>query len=691
MTAAALAIVLSRARAAVAQLVDVAPSTANPGFSFSADYFEESDSSRAALFQGHARLWNEDWILGADSLTLDMDSLILRSTGPLTIQQEDGMIRASSGSIKTDTGVGKIWGVRASEGPWELESASLSISDGRDTLPRADFTTCEYSPPDYHVATSRLEFYPDHWIRSWNNVFYLGRWPIFYWPYWSHSLSSQEPSSKTNVSIAQDNRNGWTAKTDTEIRITPYVYDHLLADWYVNQGLGLGSELDYNKKDAYRGTLSVYGIQERQTGLDRWIVTGDHWQHLGGLYSAQARLQDMSDPSFNNDYYRTNDTPVSPTLTNSGAFVRQSTFTTARLSYTRLDGPNPSNPSGFLKTSEDAPRLDFNTASFKVPHLPGLQQFTAFADRNYAAGRPFDQNSSGGAWNTTGNVRLAYYLNFTPSAGISETYLARDNSVAYGGVAPVREDVFLGRYFATPDLRFKSKVGDWDLKENFAGRLAANGFSQDASADDHGVEQNLLSLQDLYRPFKQTMLIVGSGYDLRQAPVNAQGPLEFKDRLQPVTANLQVGVGSEFNASVNEAYRVDEGKQSQQSLIAQGNYGNPGENNAGLGFSKNASNPRQTQLNQSLGFFPKVSGWNLEASTHWQVGGGPAKLLTSNLQLRKAWHDFEGQVGVLSRPHEIVEYQADFRLRFREAASKAISRPVDEEEWYPWRDSLTRH
>ena len=400
----------------------------------------------------------------------------------------------------------------------------------------------------------------------------------------------------------------------------------------------------------------------------------------------------MSDPSFNNDYYRSNNTPVSPTLTNSAALVRQSTFTTTRLSYTRLDGPDPSNPNGFLKSSEDAPRLDFNTSSFKLRPLPGLQQVTAFADRNYTAGRPFDQSTAGGAWNTTGNVPVSRDLTFAPSVGISETYLTKDNVVDASGAAPVRDDVFRGRYFTTADFRFKSLVGVWDLKHGYTGRLAANSFSADAGAADHGVEQNMLSLQDLAKPTKRSTLIVSSGYDLRQTPANAPAPLEFKDRLQPITANLQVSAGSKITASVNETYKVDAGAQSQQSFIMQADYGSPGQNHAGLGFSKNAANPRQTQWNQSLGLFPKIWGWSLEASAQWRSGGGePAKLLTSNLTLRKTWHDFEGQIGAISRPHAVVEYSADFRIRFRESPAQTISRPAEESEWYPWRDSLNRH
>ncbi|MFI5363905.1 MAG: hypothetical protein ACHQ49_18230 [Elusimicrobiota bacterium] len=689
--AAALLVSCLCARAAALPPDEVAPSSASPSFSFSADYFESSESSRTAVFQGHARVRDEDAVVGSDSLTFDMDSLVLRSTGPLTIQQEDGMIAASSGSIRTDTGDGTIWGARVSQAPWFFNSASLTISNGRDYLPRADFTTCEKSPPDYHVSTSRLVFYPDHWIQSWNNVVYLGRWPLFYWPYWYHSVAPGGSSYKTNVDVTQDKRNGWAVRTDTDLRVTPYVYDHLLADLYQNEGLGVGSELDYNKSNEYRGTLYVYDIKERQTGLNRWTVTADHWQHLGGLYSTQWRLQDMSDPAFNGDYYRSNDTPTSPTLTNSAALVRQSTMTTTRLSYSRLDGSDPNNPNGFIKTSEDVPRLDFNTTSFKVAHLPGLQQFTAFADRNYALGRSFDENSAGATWNATGVMPLKRWLTFTPMVGLSETYLQQDSGISYGGAAPLRDNITLARYLETADIRYRSKVGMWDLKHGYTGRLAANELSPDTRADDHGVEQNLVSLGDLYTPFKRTTLQIGSGYDLRQTARNAAAPLEFKDRLQPLTANFQVGVGPKVNLSLNEAYKVDEGKQSQQSIIVQGNYGNPGENNAGLGFSKNASNPQQTQLNQSLGLFPRFWSWNFEASTHWQVGGGPSKLLTANLQLRKSWHDFSGQVGAISSLHGVVEWQGDFRMKFREAPSQGITRPADEEEWYPWRDGLNPH
>jgi lipopolysaccharide assembly outer membrane protein LptD (OstA) len=658
------------------------PPLEKPAFYFTAEHFEDWSDSRTQIFQGRAQVWNDSWTVTSESLSLDLDAALLRSTGPFVLQNQDGAVSGASCIINAETGEGEMSDGRMRQAPWFFHGERVVSARGRYHFARSIFTSCENEPPDYRVTATSLDIYPEHWIKSWNNVLYIGRWPLFYAPYWYHSLAPDSSRWKTSASFADDKRNGWTARTDTDFRITPHLYDRVMIDGYQREGVGLGDELDYNSPNRYRGTLRVYDIEELSTGLDRWSVTGDNWQKLPGLYSAQWRLQAMSDPQFNNDYSRADNTPVAAYVINSGALVRQSTMTTTRLSFSRQDNQNPADPQGFVKSTEDYPRLDFNTASLKLFRLPGLGQVTAFADRNYTAGQGFIQDSGGGTWSQNGMIKLTRDLTFNPAGSISENYQEHNT----GNPGPER-NVAVGRFLLTPDLRDRTILGDLDLKYGYTRRLAVNSLRPDADAADRGVEQDMINLQDFYRPSRKASLNISSGYDLRRATSTNQLGGGFKDRLQPINAVLNVRPSSDFSVAVTEIYRYGFGPSAQQSVIAQADYGGPGETHLGAGFSKNSAS-RQYQLSQTLGFWPKKLSWSLEGDVNYLAGGGPAKLLKFDLRLKKSWHDFEGTAGVVARPGAEREYQASLNFKFREAAAAPIRHPDWEQEWYPWRPGL---
>ena len=646
--------------------------------------------------QGGALLWKGNWAMRSQSLRISEDTGIVTSTVPFAIQNEWGVFSGVEGTVNPDTGVGSMNRGRASQAPWFFEGLRVDSDSDSYRFSRAQFSTCEYAPRDYHVSATTLEFHPEKWFSAWNNVLYLGPCPLFYFPYWRQSLSSN-PNSRTSVSMDYDKRNGITVNTDTSIRLSSGVYDHFLADLYSRQGVGVGDELDYNVKGLGRGTLYGYYVPEHLTGRRRWTANSSNWMGLSRLYSLQWRLAAMSDPAFNTDYYRSNAAAVSAYLLNSAAVVRQSSTTTTRLSFSRQDNLNPAAPDHFIKGSEDYPRLDFNTSSLKLRHLPGLSQFTAFADRNYTNGQGFIQDSAGGSWNWTGNLKLARGITLAPAGTLSETF--QEHVSTFNGAPGLpSHNVLFGRYGAAPDLRVRTGLGDWDLRYAYTCRLTPNRFTADTRAVDHGVEQNLASLSDSLRPWRAARLTVSSGYDLRQPPAGAPAP-SLRERVLPLTANFNWQVRSKVDISVSETYRMGfRPAEANQSTTLQADYGEPGSNHVGLGFAKNSATPTQTQISQSAGYWPRGLSWSLEASAHENLGAGAGsgpglakKIVSADARLRKNWHDFFGEVGVLYRPGGVLQYSADFHLRFREAAPKTIAHPDWEKEWYPWRNPLVPH
>src|SRR6185295_6204818 len=98
---------------------------------------------------------------------------------------------------------------------------------------------------------------------------------------------------------------------------------------------------------------------------------------------------------------------VAAELNNSAALVRQTNLTTTRVSFSRHDSIDPADPLGFVRGSQSAPRVDFSAAPFQAFGIPVLNNVSLFADHSIDLSRDFYQNSAGGTWSVTQNVKLS--------------------------------------------------------------------------------------------------------------------------------------------------------------------------------------------------------------------------------------------------------------------------------------------
>ena len=686
----------AESRAAERSIYEIAPATMSSAILFSSDFLEYAKSSRTMTLEGNVKLMDYPWIIRSGELVLDMDSETFVSTVPVGIENEEAAVDAGAGSYCHATGRGEFSGGEGTLAPWHFAFDKLSLKDGRYRLSGARLSSCGFHPPDYHIAASRAAIYPGNWMQSWNNVFFLGRVPVFYSPYWRRSLS-ENPRVGQEFYFGQDQRNGNMVKTDTAIRIAPHVYDRLYLDYFSLQGFGVGDEVDYDEQDAYRGTLYAYRIHETSSDKDRWTLAADHWQKLSTLYSTQWRVTTMSDPDYNNAYFRSNSIRIAPELDNSAALVRQTTLTTARLSYARVDTRDPLNPAKFKKSSESEPRLDFNTANFKIPGLPFLNQASGFADNAFDSSRNYTQRTVNGTWNLTDRYRLWRRVTFSPAAGLSEQYQDRSDSFSPSGQPQTQRNLLNTRYFTTADVRFRTLAGDMDLTHRYTRRLQTNSVKDDLTASDRGEEQNIVSAENFFQPTPEARLILTSGYDLRRTPLGALQPPTFYDRLQPITADLALRPWKKVSLTARETCKVGMG---HQSVTAGADYGQSGENHIGAGISQVAFDRQRFNASTTLGLWRLPGGWDMEATLRYLVndarflrtfGAHTFILSTSDVDLRKRWHDFTARLGFLSRPGGVREFDVNVELRVGPSAEERIRRAAWEAEWYPWRQGSLGH
>jgi hypothetical protein len=467
-------------------------------------------------------------------------------------------------------------------------------------------------------------------------------------------------------------------------QLLPTWRSKLFLDYYGAQGLGTGAEIIHRKGQDSRLILSGYRINEKSDGSDRWVLNGDLYQSFASSFSAQGRLQKMTDPSFNNDYARASPFPVTAYLLNSDALVYHLPRLTTRLSYSRQD--NATSTTTFVKATEDYPRLDLQSAQLKFLHLPWLNTLTGFADNNFTAGRGYLQKSAGGTWEATRVFNISHSLSFTPRANYSETIYDQYTDPYSVATSTKQYDARVGQYLGAGTLRWRNLIGNLDVTHTYTVRDKVDSFTEDAGAVDHGILTNLLTAQQTYRPTRSVRVQVGSGYDFRVFRTYSVG---FRDRVQPITSQVYYTPRAGFDLSLRDDYQLTQGNQN---LVCNGTFGDRQKTfiSAGTGFNHAAAD--HYYVNTEAGWAPSSGTWHLTGAVRSLVlspGGFGAMhsgyIFDKELTVVKEWHDFETRVGCRFRPGNVKEATVYAQMKFGNFNEEKQKVHDWESEWFPER------
>ncbi len=672
------------------------PPPDEPHLEFSADHFDYESSSAVIHFKGHVRIAEKYpegvrvstalWTLRADEIWLGTEDRNARTAGSLDLEGGRIKVKGERGEFDFDSRSGFLENPITEHGDWNLKARRLDVSpNGTLDYRGAYFTGCGFDHAHYYFRSSRVHVVPKKYLLATNTVFYIGKIPIFYTPFLYKSLKKRK-WLKARLQPGYDRRNGIFLKSTLATSHTPFLYSKLYLDYYTAQGMGLGGELHGRKEDA-RGALFAYRIKETfGSDEERWAYLGQSYMPLTGALALQGRLQVQSDPQFNNAYNRSNSFRVTPELVNDMAFVYRMPKLTTRLSVSRRDQVLGSGRR-FIKTKESLPRLDLQSAPLKFWKLPWLNTLTGFADNSYELERDFQQRSVGAEWEGTRSFVLARGVSFSPKLAYGQRYLSREDALTSFASTATKRDVFVGRYRTEGTLRFDTPVGDWDLSHIFQRRQKPDTFQDDAGALDHGIEQNLLFLQDTLRPTRRTLLRIHTGYNFRKFRDRSWG---FRRRVEPIVGEVLYTPRHDVTLSVRDDYQLDDGNRS---FIFDGEWGDREKDYIAGGVAYNRSTPRTTYLNLNFGIASSTTGWRIGAGLRSAVSsnGGAGRmnnfrLFEKEFLIARTFHDFFARALVRFRPGGVRE----FFIRIDMTLPSLIKDPVIhrdwEAEWFPERE-----
>lgn len=654
---------------------------------YSADKAEFDAEHSSLHLSGHVVLKESTMTVKAADLWIDTARRTGRSDGDLLVEDGVSAVYGESGEFDFGKHTGRLFHTSAGMADWRIHAREADLSESKLLLYRdADFTSCSDVPPDYHFHASKVTVVPKKSMFARNVLFYLGDVPVFYMPVLYKSLTTVHWFGFKSQP-GYDNRNGPYMKNTLVTQYSESVYSKLFADYYMKQGFGYGGELQRHKGEDSRGALYAYRIHETSTGLDRWTFLGQGYQALPSSSAFQGRFQLQSDADFNNAYARSSLFRVTPELRNDGAFVHRFRNGVARLSYSRLSVVDPLDPNRrrFLKNTEDYPRLDYQSQPLRVPGLPWLNTFTGFADNNFDRSRSFLQRAAGANWEATRTFVVAKGVSFAPKASYSETYYSRFDERVSGSSATYL-DTAIARWTVAPDLRWNTRLGNWDVAETYTRRLRPDGFSEDTGANDKGVESNLLSLSDVYIPFPGAWAKLSSGYDFRTFRDHTAG---FRDRVQPIVAQTSWRASPKLAFTVRDDYQLQQGNRA---IVADARWGDDEHSAVGGGFAYNVSDPRRYYGNAEFAIAPSSPTWRLSVvfrglveSSSGVSGVHGLRVFEKEVAWTKRWHDFYTRLGARFRPGGVGEATVRVDFKFGSTDPKQAPHRDWEKEWFPER------
>ncbi|MEY2542958.1 MAG: LPS-assembly protein [Verrucomicrobiota bacterium] len=352
--------------------------------------------------------------------------------GHVRIYRDVNIYVAERGVYNIETKQIRTSNVRTDYHPYFLSGENVTETSANVyRVEDATFTTDDSARSDFHLRARTVRVYENDHVVFQNVTFYVGKVPIFWWPYLYQSL---DDAFSFTVSPAYLSSWGPSLLTQVAFPITDDIKGRIRLDYRGRRGVAVGfeSDIDYGKDKSSNLKLKTYFIEDQnpeinKTDLPRGeISTGryrvslqDQTQFTSDIYGIVDATK-LSDRFVMQDFYQS-EFRINPEPDNVVAVAKTNPFYT-------LTGIARFQANDFFEQTERLPEvvLDIKRhALFGGPIFYEGETGVADLHRNFADGSGF-QNYSTVRVDTF--HQLLYpntyfgWLSIVPRAGVRETY-----------------------------------------------------------------------------------------------------------------------------------------------------------------------------------------------------------------------------------------------------------------------------
>lgn len=473
-----------------------------------ADYAQYNSRTHEILTEGHVRIYRDISFYIADRAIYNTDTKQISATN-----------------------------MRSSQDPYFVSGQDISeISENGYLVKNGNFTTHDAPVPDFHLRARTMRVYQGDRVIFRNVTFYVGKVPVFWWPYMYQSL---DQDFSFNISPAFLTSWGPSLLTQVTFPITDNIKGRIRLDYRGRRGpaIGFESDINYGKDDHSVAKLKSYYIQDQNPLINRTrlprgsVPTGryrlgieDRTIFTDDIY-AIADITKLSDAFVMEDFYQS-EFQINPVPDAVIALTKTDPFFT-------FTGIARFQANQFFEQTERLPELVLDIKRHSLFGGPIFYEGeTGFADlrREFAKDSDF-QNY--GAIRLDTFHQLLYpntyfgWLSFVPRVGFRATYYDKTRDLGKT-IFPSNPDPLVPDFLLPePTLAAPIKYGNQTLRINFNAGAEAS-FKISRTWDD--VESRAVGLDGLLhviQPFTNFAYVTSN----RSNPASI---LQF-DRFEPST------------------------------------------------------------------------------------------------------------------------------------------------------------
>lgn len=490
-----------------------------------------------AIAHGNVAIHFGDTDIYADSARYNSKTHEVFAEGHVRIYRESTLYTAERGVYNVDTKEIRAEDLRTSSDPYLLSGQNLrSFSDGHYLVENGNFTTDDSSDPDFHFHARTIRVYENDRVVFQNVTFYIGKVPVFWWPYLYQSLNDA-----FSFSVSPAYLSSWGASLLGQVTfpITDRIKGRLRLDYRARRGVAIGfeSEMNYGKDESSYVKLTTYFLQDQNPQLNRTTLPRgsiptsryrvgieDRTDFTSDIHGI-VNITKLSDAFVMQDFYQ-GEFQLNPQPDNVVALTKTDPIYT-------LTALARFQANTFFQTTERLPEVVLDVKRTPILDSPIFYEGeTGIADlrRNFPANSGFEDYET---WRVDSFHQLLYpntyfgWLSIVPRVGFRATYYNQTRDLGKTAF-PANDNPFIPN-FLLPDPTVTEPLhldGDAIRTVFNAGVEASFKISrewEDAQSRTFGLD----GLRHVIQPFTNFSWVSNGGVDPAEI-------LQF-DRVQPTT------------------------------------------------------------------------------------------------------------------------------------------------------------
>jgi len=189
--------------------------------------------------------------------------------GHVRIYRDVSIYVAERGVYNIDTKQIRTSNVRTDYHPYFLSGQNVTeTSANMYRVEDATFTTDDSPRPDFHLHARTVRVYENDHVVFQNVTMYIGKIPVFWWPYMYQSLND---AFSFTISPAYLSSWGPSLLSQITFPITDDIKGRIRLDYRGRRGVAVGfeSDIDYGKDKSSNAKLKLYYIEDQNPEINR--------------------------------------------------------------------------------------------------------------------------------------------------------------------------------------------------------------------------------------------------------------------------------------------------------------------------------------------------------------------------------------------------------------------------------------